>query len=110
MPRVTPDGLQCAPARRTAERGGLSLDGIRDAPPFAAKAPPSVPGAGPPHPTDRCLKLLLDAEFVRPLLKLLDYPFVRHAVEFRLIAVILDNGFAPAHVDFCPPDLRRRLL
>src|SRR5262249_2250770 len=33
---------------RAADRGGLSLDGLRDAPPFAAKAPPCVPGAGPP--------------------------------------------------------------
>src|SRR5262249_45760526 len=43
-----------ADARRTAERGGLSLDGLRDAPPFAAKAPPCVPGAGPPAGRRSC--------------------------------------------------------
>jgi hypothetical protein len=58
-PVATPDDrgaspLHCAPARRTAERGGLSLDGLRDAPPFATKAPPCVPGAGPPAGRRSC--------------------------------------------------------
>jgi hypothetical protein len=32
----------------------LSLDGLRGAPPFAAKAPPCVPGAGPPAGRRSC--------------------------------------------------------
>jgi hypothetical protein len=36
-----------------------------------------------------------DAEFVRPFRNRLYQLFIRHALEFRLMAVLLDDGFGP---------------
>ncbi len=51
------------------------------------------------HPTDRAAKAIaqidFDAEFVRPLLNRLYQLFIRHVLEFRLMAVLLDDGFGP---------------
>jgi hypothetical protein len=51
------------------------------------------------HPTDRAAKVIaqidFDAEFVRPLLNRLYQLFIRHVLEFRLMAVLLDDGFGP---------------
>jgi hypothetical protein len=47
---------------------------------------------------------------MRALLNHLDYLLLDMRSKLGLITVILNDGFAPAHVGLCPPDLRRRIV